>query len=349
MAETTAAAQGRFAAPTRTLQIHVTRRCNLKCLHCYSSSGPDAREALSPELLRAALTDARSLGFGFATLSGGEPFLYAPMAQVLGHAKALGMRAGVVTNGMYLDARRLAPLQSILDLLVVSLDGAPDRHNRMRAHPRAFQTMADKLPELRASGVPFGFLMTLTRDNIDDLDWVAGFAADAGAAMLQIHPLDLTGRAAETAALADAAPDAEAAVEAAYRAAALQRRMQGRMRVVIDFQPRLPQDGAAPLGVCDGARARFSDLAAPLCVETDGTIVPMGFGFSRDFAVGRLGDAPLRAMAQAWMEDGRAARYRRLIETTRARMRAEDAPRLSNLAHAYRRASWSSGAAHDAA
>ena len=38
----------------RFLQVHPTRRCNLRCLHCYSSSGPDQREELPLAMLRDA-------------------------------------------------------------------------------------------------------------------------------------------------------------------------------------------------------------------------------------------------------------------------------------------------------
>ena len=31
---------------SRIVQIHPTRRCNLRCLHCYSSSGPEVKGEL---------------------------------------------------------------------------------------------------------------------------------------------------------------------------------------------------------------------------------------------------------------------------------------------------------------
>ena len=325
-------------APTgslRTLQLHVTRRCNLRCLHCYSSSGPEARETLDPAALKALLQDARALGYNFVTLSGGEPFLYAPMAEVLAHARALDLRTGVVTNGMYLDEKRLAALQGVLDLLVVSLDGAPHRHNAMRANPRAFDTMADRLGTLRASGIPFGFLFTLSRDNVGEIDWAADFAADAGAAMLQIHPLDVSGRAAGDPAMHAAKPDEDAAMAAARAAARAQARLRGRLRLVVDYAPRMPDDAAPACAAAPG----FADIANPLCVETDGALVPTGHGFSRRFMLGRLGERPLRDMAADWMVDGRAAAYRALIARTRAAAMDATAPALTNLAQACRHAS----------
>ena len=166
---------------SRILQIHPTRLCNLRCLHCYSSSGPEERGQLAPALLRSVLTGACAEGFTVAGFSGGEPVLYPPLGEVLDHAKGLGMITTVTSNGMLLDERRLATLAGRTDVLAISLDG------------------------VRRSGIPFGFIFTLTQFNLDELPWVASFALAQGAALLQIHPLEITGRAAAT--LADARPD----------------------------------------------------------------------------------------------------------------------------------------------
>ena len=322
-------------SPARVLQIHVTRRCNLTCLHCYSSSGPTAREALDPDAVVAALPDARALGYTLATLSGGEPFLYAAMGRVLGAAKATGLRTAAVTNGMFLDERRLDRLGGALDLCVVSLDGAPERHNRMRNHPKAFEIMHTKLQALRDSGIPFGFLFTLARDNVDEIEWAAKFAHEEGARLLQIHPLDDVGRAGEDQAVRDMVPDWQVGLEAARIAVEIKRRYEGRLRVVVDYQPtRVPaREGC-------GRAPTFADTIGTLCIETDGTVVPAGHGFGRRFVLGRLGDAPLAELARRYDTTGRAASLARFIEQTRDRVTGKDAPPLVNLAKEYRNASF---------
>ena len=328
----TETAAPRMRAP-RTLQIHVTRKCNLACLHCYSRSGPEETDALDPDALDAALGDAAALGFGFVSLSGGEPFLYPHLERTLRRAKTLGLRTGVVTNGMFLDARRLAPLAETLDICVVSLDGAPERHDRMRANPRAFATMARKLPALRASGIPFGFLLTLSRETVAEIDWAADFAADQGAGLLQIHPLDAEGRALDHPEIAGAAPETGHAIAAANAAADAQERLGGRLRIVVDYQPRRP-------GVAQGCGRSpgFADATHPLSIEPDGTIAPMGHGFPRSLAVGRLGERPLAEMAAEWMRDGRGAAYAALVARVRRAAAAEDAPPLANIARDIRAA-----------
>src|SRR5215210_8985899 len=109
----------------RIVQLHPTRRCNLRCLHCYSESGPDVREELSLELVCGLLEDAAAEGYTVAGFSGGEPLLYGPLAAALDQAHDCGLVTTVTTNGMPLTKARLAQLQGRADLLAISLDGVP--------------------------------------------------------------------------------------------------------------------------------------------------------------------------------------------------------------------------------
>jgi MoaA/NifB/PqqE/SkfB family radical SAM enzyme len=193
------------------LQIHPTRRCNLRCLHCYSFSSPDERDLLTSPKLETAITDAFQQGYKVASFSGGEPVLYKDLARLLWHAKNIGMRTTVTSNGMLLDEGRMDTLAGCTDVLAISLDGVPESHNRMRASNQAFDRMQANLENVRKSGINFGFIFTLTLHNVDELDWAAKFAADQGAKLFQIHPLEEVGRAAEV--LVGSRPDE---VESAY-------------------------------------------------------------------------------------------------------------------------------------
>src|SRR4249920_1312004 len=133
----------------RVLQIHPTRRCNLRCLHCYSSSGPEESSELSIALLRDALTDASEEMYSAVGISGGEPLLYKPLHELLEHAHQSGMKTTVTSNGMLLTEKRLEALRGVVDLLAISLDGVPASHNRMRASERAFDTMVARLEGVR--------------------------------------------------------------------------------------------------------------------------------------------------------------------------------------------------------
>ena len=129
----------------------------------------------------------------------------------------------------------------------------------------------------------------------------------------------------------------DVAIDAAQRAAAAQRRLGGRLRIVVDYQPRM-EVCAPPPGSC-GRTPRFADIANPLCIETDGTVTPMGHGFARDFALGELGRNRLVDMAEDWRLSGRAERYAGLVARAQAAANAPDAPLIANMAQAIRRAS----------
>jgi len=70
-----------FASPfllapggTRLVQIQPTRRCNLRCQHCYSQSGPEQREDLQYQPLETFLVQARDLGYNYVGVSGGNRY-----------------------------------------------------------------------------------------------------------------------------------------------------------------------------------------------------------------------------------------------------------------------------------
>jgi MoaA/NifB/PqqE/SkfB family radical SAM enzyme len=251
------------------------------------------------------LSAAREEGYTVAGFSGGEPLLYRPLGEVLAHAKREGLVTTVTSNGMLLDARRLAMLAGRVDLLAISLDGVPRSHDRMRGDPRAFATMEGRLDGVRRSGIPFGFIFTLTQFNLDELPWVASFALAQGAALLQVHPLEIAGRAAVE--LADARPDPTEASWALIAAAKLQEQVGERLRVHLDLFDRealrrAPERVFADGAAADGAgRGRpLGESLSPLILEADGTLVPVHYGFARRFALGNVRTDDFRTCAERW-------------------------------------------------
>jgi pyruvate-formate lyase-activating enzyme len=283
--------------------VHPTRRCNLQCLHCYSSSGPRVTETLAIGVLAPAVEEAARLGYSVLGVSGGEPLLYPELARLLDAAHAAGMTTTVTTNGTLLRAEAIEVLAARADLVAVSIDGKPASHDEMRASPTAFARLLEGLPRLRASGVPFGFIFTLTMHNVHELDWIAEFAADQGASLLQVHPLESVGRASKR--LEGSVPDETENLAAVLETERIRVAFAGRLAVQLDLAPRetiraLPErvfaDEQPPHGL-------FADLLSPLVIETSGVLSPLLYGFDRRYSIGRLGDAPLASLTAAWTQN----------------------------------------------
>jgi Fe-coproporphyrin III synthase len=317
----------------RVLQLHVSRRCNLACSHCYSSSGPQHVDELPLALWQGVIADAAAADYNVVGFSGGEPLMFKPLRALLLQARSLGLLTTVTTNGMLLDARRIEALQGAAGLVAISLDGKPESHNRMRGHPRAFATMARRLPALRAAGIPFGFIFTLTQFNLDEMLWAAEFAIAQGARLLQVHPLEAVGRARER--LADAVPDETELSYTVLAVARLKELVGDSLVIQLDVAGRDAM-AQAPERVFAAADAAWTDsslplgqLLSPLIVEPDGTVVPVEYDFGRRWALGNLREAPLPQLAERWRRE-RLPGFRALCQDVQRRAVAPDEPAVIN-------------------
>lgn len=127
-ASLTAQIRGQALSAPLTVTWEVTNRCNLRCDHCLSDSGPDADTQGELDLTEAkavvdTLAEAKVFQIHFG---GGEPFSYPGFFDLLRHAQSRGFCClSISTNGTLLDERRIAELDAMGGIyLQISLDGA---------------------------------------------------------------------------------------------------------------------------------------------------------------------------------------------------------------------------------
>jgi MoaA/NifB/PqqE/SkfB family radical SAM enzyme len=258
------------------VQVHPSVLCNLRCRHCYSVSGPEQRTTLPVGSILACLEDCAALGYRVVAVSGGEPFLYPDLPRLLRGARELGLTTTVTTNGTLLTRRRLESVREDLDMLAVSLDGPPVVHDCIRGAPRAFARLEAGLAEVRRLELPFGLIYTVSETSWRHIAWAGEFAHAQAAALLQLHALELVGRA--NAELADEYPGQEILLRAYLLAAGLRALYRDVLTVQIDLLHR----DAEPALSCQPSHPGV------LCLEEDGTLVPAGYGMSRRFAIGNI-------------------------------------------------------------
>src|SRR5512139_3373545 len=97
-----------FSADKKPVVVwNITRRCNLKCVHCYAHAlGED--EASPDELTTAEgktlLDDLAQFGAPVVLFSGGEPLVRQDLPELAAYAVSKGMRAVISTNGTLIRA-----------------------------------------------------------------------------------------------------------------------------------------------------------------------------------------------------------------------------------------------------
>ncbi|NOT11849.1 MAG: radical SAM protein [Methylococcaceae bacterium] len=339
----------RSTGNTRVIQIHPSRLCNLSCLHCYSSSSPRERGALSAALLCNALTDMAAEGYDYLCISGGEPLLYKPLPDLLTHAKNLGLKTAIASNGMLLDEQHLTVLKNVVDTIAISLDGMPESHNRMRNSSLAFARMAANLDNLRKSGINFGFIFTLTQYNLNELDWVVRFALEQEAKLLQIHPLEESGFA--TGNLPEERPDRIESAYAYLLCETLKEQLKDQLYIQLDFASRQALT-AYPDIVYAGdtlpeTDAPLADCLDSLVIEPDGSVLPLQYGFSKHYSLGNLHSSDFKQLADDWRRE-RMSDFYALCRSVHQKVTTPGNPMIFNWDETLRTASHHKPAQHQA-
>jgi MoaA/NifB/PqqE/SkfB family radical SAM enzyme len=107
-----------------SIVFSLTNRCNCDCVMCRYKNLSQERE-LSVDEVASILTQAQALGVRDCVFYGGEPLLRPDIFEVVGVAHRMGMKTGIITNGMLAThevAEKLA--QSGLGAVTVSIDAA---------------------------------------------------------------------------------------------------------------------------------------------------------------------------------------------------------------------------------
>ncbi len=198
-APTTRCARGKANGPRPPVVVwNATRRCNLRCAHCYSAS---TSEAAADELTAseaAGMIDGLA-GFGVPVLliSGGEPLMRPDLAELVARAHRAGLRTVVSTNGTLATEPLAAALAEVgLDYAGVSLDGAAGANDAIRGVPGAFEAALAGLRHFRDAGVKVGLRFTMTRRNAGEIPTVFDILQREGVPRACFYHLVAAGRGA---------------------------------------------------------------------------------------------------------------------------------------------------------
>lgn len=86
-------------AGIRSVELEITGRCQLKCSHCCTSSGPTAPAgSMTPADWCGVITDIADLGIPAVQVIGGEPTLSPHLPLYVDHALGAGLRVEVYSN-----------------------------------------------------------------------------------------------------------------------------------------------------------------------------------------------------------------------------------------------------------
>jgi heme d1 biosynthesis radical SAM protein NirJ len=150
---------------------NVTRRCNLRCVHCYASAADRQFEGeLTTREGMAVIDDLAAFGTPVVLFSGGEPLTRPDLFALSRYARERGLRAVLSTNGTLLtpDVAREVKERGF-SYVGISLDGLGETHDRFRGKDGAFEASIAGIRACREAGVRVGVRFTITRRNRQEL------------------------------------------------------------------------------------------------------------------------------------------------------------------------------------
>ena len=191
----------------KAMCLHAAHDCNLRCKYCFADTGEyhmHSRCLLSAETGKKALDwlvahsgKRKNLEVDFF---GGEPLMNFPVIkEVVAYGRELEKRYGKVfkftttTNAVLMNDEIMDFLNREMDNVVISIDGRPEVHDRMRPTPNgkgSYDLIIEKAKEFaRRRGQQRYYLRgTFTRYNLDFANDVLHLA-DQGFEQLSIEPV----------------------------------------------------------------------------------------------------------------------------------------------------------------
>ena len=153
---------------------NTTRRCNLRCQHCYlDSEDKDYAGELTTEQAKAMIDDLAEMGCPVLLFSGGEPFLRKDLFELGEYAISKGIRAVISSNGTLIDEEKAKRVAEVgFSYVGISIDGARATHDYFRQKEGAFDAAIRGIDNCHKAGVKAGVRLTVNQQNYKDLEEV---------------------------------------------------------------------------------------------------------------------------------------------------------------------------------
>lgn len=176
---------------------NTTRACNINCIHCYRDAGAADAGELDTAEGKKLLGEIARAGFKIMIFSGGEPLIRPDIYELIAHAKTLGLRPVLGTNGILITPEVAARLKAAGAACAgISLDSRDrEKHDWFRGYAGAWEETMKGIAACREAGLPFQIHTTVMNWNEEEVTAITDLAVQLGAVAHHIFFLVPTGRA----------------------------------------------------------------------------------------------------------------------------------------------------------
>ncbi len=178
---------------------NMTRRCNLKCVHCYAQAVDEqGRDDIDTARAKVMIKDLADFGAPVMLFSGGAPLVREDLVELARFATEQGMRAVISTNGCLINPAKAKELKEVgLSYVGISLDGGEEVHARFRGVPGSYRRALKGIENCQAEGLKVGLRFTMNRRNVQEIPLLFDLVRDLDVPRICFYHLVYSGRGSE--------------------------------------------------------------------------------------------------------------------------------------------------------
>lgn len=158
--------------------FQVTKKCNLNCKYCLSSSGRKAEYGLSTDEIKKLINDLGKIGVNRLDFTGGEPLMRKDLGELIDCAKENHINTIVTTNTLLLNKKNIEVLKKA-DLVQISIDGPMDVHNEQR-QGKVFKKTIENIKSLQKHQVKIRLNSFIYNSNKENVDYLMDLSNELG-------------------------------------------------------------------------------------------------------------------------------------------------------------------------
>ncbi len=176
-----------------------TRKCNLKCVHCYSqSANREYENELTTEEAKRVIDDLAEFKVPTILFSGGEPLIRHDFFELAEYASKKGIRPTISTNGTLITKDKAKRIKEIgVGYVGISLDGLKETNDKFRGVDGAFDAAIKGIRNCREIDQRVGFRFTINKHNFRDVSAVMDLLETENVNRICFYHLVYTGRGAD--------------------------------------------------------------------------------------------------------------------------------------------------------
>lgn len=170
-----------FPRPSAPLRVFftLTKDCNLSCKTCYNDRHKDNFFRPQEDSIKIIIDRMKDSGVLEIILTGGEPFLYQGIFNVVDYILSRDMKVRINTNGLLLTDEYVQEVKKRNGVvLTVGIDGTSEKTHDFIRGKGNFRKVVAIMQKLSNNGIPLYINFTVTHKNISEIWRLRKFSRD---------------------------------------------------------------------------------------------------------------------------------------------------------------------------